>query len=95
MAKEKVQIPGSHLQGLRGIKYLVAKYTAFLKVGPSKLEGGGVFLIDLLPFSWPEARSRSAGKGQPRIASLEPKGEGKGTEIDKAEKKISLWMCQD
>ena len=65
MAKEKVLIPGSHLQGLRGIKYLVAKYTAFLKVGPLKLEGGGVFLIDLLPFSWPEARSRSARKGQP------------------------------
>lgn len=51
MAKEKVQIPGRHLQGLWGIKYLVAKYAAFLKPGPWKLEGGGVFLIDLLPFN--------------------------------------------
>ena len=68
MAKEKVQIPGRHLQGLWGIKCLVAKYAAFLKPGPWKLEGGGVFLIDLLPFNWPEARSRSARKGQQRIA---------------------------
>ena len=79
MAKEKVQIPGSHLQGLWGIKYLVAKYAAFFKAGPWKLEGGGVFLIDLLPFNCLRRGQGVPGRASRESRSLEPKGEGKGT----------------